>query len=54
MSNAEIAQEGVLTPTVRMALGFSALGVNVVVYGFVLWRWKRRRTLAPRRVPRGS
>ena len=48
----EIAQEGVLTPGVRMALGFSALAVNVVVYGLVFWRRKRRK--APTRVLRGS
>ena len=48
----DIAQEGVLTPGVRIALGFAALAVNVVVYGFVFWRWKRRK--APTRVRRGS
>ncbi len=48
----DIAQEGVLTPGVRIALGFAALAVNVVVYGFVFWRWKRRK--APTRVLRGS
>ena len=39
----DLAQEGVLTPTVRIVLGCAAIGINVVIYGSVLWRWRKRR-----------
>ena len=38
----DLAQEGILTPTVRIALGCAAIGINVVIYGIVIWRHRRR------------
>ena len=38
----DLAQEGILTPSVRIALGCAAIGVNVVVYAWV-WHWRRNR-----------
>ena len=39
----EMAQEGILTPTVRIALGCAVIGINAAIYGLVIWRHRRRR-----------
>lgn len=39
----EMAQEGILTPTARIALGCIAIGINVLIYAWVLRRHRRRR-----------
>ena len=36
----DLAQEGILTPSVRIALGCAAIGVNVLIYA---WVWHRHR-----------
>jgi len=34
---------GGLTPGIRMVLGLAALLINLVVYGFVWWWWRKNR-----------
>ena len=42
----DLIQEGILTPTFRIALGCGVVGINVVVYGAALWRHRRRKPAA--------
>ena len=37
----DLAQEGILTPTVRIALGCAVVGINVAIYVAVVWRRRR-------------
>ena len=39
----DLAQAGILTPTMRIVIGCAAIGINVVIYGSVLRRWRKRR-----------
>lgn len=32
-----------LTPQIQAWLGLRAVGINIVIYGFVLYRWSRRK-----------
>ena len=34
-----------LTPRLQVALGLAAIAVNLVVYAFVWWRWRRARDM---------
>lgn len=38
----DLVQEGVLTPVVRVALGFAVIGINGVIYGTVIRHYRRR------------
>ena len=39
----DMAQEGILTPTARIALGCIAIAINVLIYAWVLRRHRTRR-----------
>jgi len=50
----DLLQDGLLTPTVRVALGVALLVLNAVIYTFAVLRWRRalsgeREGLAPRK-----
>ena len=39
----DLLQDGLLTPSVRVALGFALLVLNGLIYTVAVWRWRARR-----------